>query len=68
MKKFCESVREHAMTIINFKKKKMKPLTNKEQKVVIFVDKMVKIKNIVKLGIIVIIQGNVEVLRIAYVT
>ena len=32
MKKFCESVREHAMTIINFKKKKMKPLTNKEQK------------------------------------
>ena len=38
------------------------------QKVVIFVDKMLKIKNIVKLGIIVIIQGNVEVLRIAYVT
>ena len=38
------------------------------QKVVIFVDKMVKIKNIVKLGIIVIIQGNVEVLCKAYVT
>ena len=24
MKKFCESLREHAMKIINFKKKKMK--------------------------------------------
>ena len=31
MKKFCESFREHAMKIINFKKKKMKFLTNKEQ-------------------------------------
>ena len=27
MKKFCESLREHAMKIINFKKKKMKLLT-----------------------------------------
>ena len=26
MKKFCESLREHAMEIINFKKKKMKLL------------------------------------------
>ena len=30
MKKFCESLREHAMKIINFKKKKMK-LLRKEQ-------------------------------------
>ena len=31
MKKFCESLREHVMNIINFKKKKMKLLTNKQQ-------------------------------------
>ena len=30
MKKFCESLREHAMEIINFKKKKVK-LSTKEQ-------------------------------------
>ena len=29
MKKFCESLGEHAMKIINFKKKKMKVLTKK---------------------------------------
>ena len=46
---------------------------NKMQKSVIFVKKeiekknMRKIKNIVKLEIIVIIQGNTEMLRIAYV-
>ena len=28
MKKFCESLKEHAMKIINFKKKKIKLLTN----------------------------------------
>ena len=27
MKKFCKSLREHAMKVINFKKKKMKLLT-----------------------------------------
>ena len=32
MKKFGECLREHAMEIINFKKKKMKLLTNKQQK------------------------------------
>ena len=32
MKKFCESLREHAMEIISFKKKKMKLLTNEQQK------------------------------------
>ena len=31
MKKFYESLREHAMEIINFKKKKMKLLTKKQQ-------------------------------------
>ena len=31
MKKFCESLREHAMKIINFKKKKMKLLTKEQQ-------------------------------------
>ena len=32
MKKFCESLREHAMEIINFKKEKMQLLTNEQQK------------------------------------
>ena len=32
MKKFCESLREHAMDTINFKKKKLKLLTNEQQK------------------------------------
>ena len=31
MKKFCESLREYAMKIISFKKKKMKLLTKKQQ-------------------------------------
>ena len=31
MKKFCESVREHTKKIINFKKKKMKLLTQEQQ-------------------------------------
>ena len=31
MKKFCESLRKHAMKIINFQKKKRKSLTNKQQ-------------------------------------
>ena len=31
MKKFCESLREHAMKIINFKKEKMKLLTKEQQ-------------------------------------
>ena len=32
MKKFCKSLREHAMEIINFEKKKMRLLTNEQQK------------------------------------
>ena len=31
MKKFCESLREQAMEIINFKKKKMKLLIKEQQ-------------------------------------
>ena len=31
MKTFCESLGDHAIKIINFKKKKMKLLTNKQQ-------------------------------------
>ena len=31
LKKFCEYLREHAMKIINFKKKKMKLLTMEQQ-------------------------------------
>ena len=31
MKKFCESLREYAMKMINFKKKKMKLLTKEQQ-------------------------------------
>ena len=32
MKNFSESLKEHGMKIINFKKKKMKLLTNEQQK------------------------------------
>ena len=32
MKKFYESLRQHAMDITNFKKKKIKLLTNEQQK------------------------------------
>ena len=47
--KFCESLREHAIKIINFKKEKMKLLTKssrnqmKIQKSFIFVNKNLKI-------------------------
>ena len=78
MKKFCEFVREYAMKIINYKKKKQKIVNKsgrnymKMQKSVIFLKKKLKIniwkiKNIVKLEINVITHGNVEVLHIAYV-
>ena len=78
MKKYCESLEEHAMKIINFKKKKNEVINKrasgimKMQKSVMFVKKNLKIikwkiKNIVKLEVIVIIQGNIEVLYIAYV-
>ena len=71
MKRFCEYLRKHAIKINNFKKKKMKLLTNEQQYLyTIFVKKSLKInilkmKNIVMLEIIVIIQVNIEVLHIA---
>ena len=46
MKKFCESLREHAMKMITFKKKKMKLLTKEKQesyenaKIITFVRKI----------------------------
>ena len=69
------------MKIIDFRKKEMKLLTKKQQeayenmemqKYVKFVKKNVKNKhlkdkNIIKLEIIVIMQGTIEVLHIAYV-
>ena len=64
MKKFYKSFRAHTMEIINFKKTKMKFSTNEQQKsYVIFVKKklktnMLKIQNMVKFGIIVIVWGK----------
>ena len=75
IKTFCESLREHAVEIIKFKKKKNEIINKwnpmKMQKCVKLVGKnlkinMYKIENIVKLEIIFLIQGNIEVLRIAY--
>ena len=62
-KKFCKFLREHAMKIINFKKKKLKLLTKKqpesyENTKICYICKKEntwKIKNIVKLKIIIII-------------
>ena len=76
MKKLYESLRELAMQMINFLEKDNEAINKRTagiiEKTVIFVNKNLKIniwkmKNIIKLEIIVIIQGNIEVLRIAYV-
>ena len=76
IKKFCESLREHAIKILNFFKNE---IINKRAAGIIwkykigyickekFKNKYLKEKNIVKLEIIVIIQENIEVLPIAYV-
>ena len=71
MKKFCESLREHIMRIINFKKKTMKLIIKEQQEEY----ENVKICYICKLNFqnkyvkdIVIIQGNREMLGIVYVT
>ena len=77
MKKFCESLRECAIKIINYEKKKMIPLANKQQdsyerqKSAIFSNKSLIIntslfKIIAKLKTIVITLVNTEVLNIAY--
>ena len=79
MRKFCGSLREHAVKIINFKKKKMKLLVKQQQETyenanICYICKenlenkyLKDKKNIVKLEIIVIIQDKIKVLRIAYV-
>ena len=79
--KYCTKVlrvvKKHTMQINNLKKKKMNSLTNKQQKSYQnaklcyickekFEDKCPK-ENIVKLKTIIIIQGNIEVVLIAYV-
>ena len=76
--KFCESVTEHAMKKTNFKKKKMKLLTNEQQnsyqnpKICYickgkFDDKHIADKKYIKVRDHVNIQENIEVLRIVYV-
>ena len=79
-KRLCESLRQHEMKIISFKKK-MKLLTKEQQesyknaKICYTILKkelkinmrMRKINDSLKLEIIVVIQGNTEVLCIAYV-
>ena len=78
MKNFCEFLRQYAMKIINFEMKKMKLLTKEQyesyKNVKIcyickekFENNIWKIKNIVKLEIIIILQESIEVVRIAYV-
>ena len=70
MKEFCEFLTEHAMEIINFLKNEV--INKRAAGIYIFVKKglkinMRKIKNIEKLGTIVIIQVNIVLLYIAYV-
>ena len=73
MKKFCKSLREHAMKIINFEKKKMIPLTNEEyesyfnQTSYHICNRKFLIKIIEKLKTIVIILLDTEVFHIAHV-
>ena len=77
---FCKDLKKQAMEIINYEKKKIIPLTDKEKKdtkirkFVIYVKKiLVNIKkvNVIKifkkLEIIVIIQDNIGELLIVYV-
>ena len=78
MKKFYESLKGHAIKIINFKKKKMTPLTKKylnlcatQKKIVTFAnkkfeDKYGDNKKYRKVWIIVIIQINTDMLHVAY--
>ena len=75
MKKFCKDLRTHATKIIT-KRKKMISLTIKEKytimskKFVIYAKKnlIIMIKNTIKSETIAIIQENIEVQLIIYVT
>ena len=70
MKTFWEYLREHVIKIINSKKKKVMLSTNEQQKLYENLKiNLLKIKskvNIIKLETNVIIQGNMEVLKIAF--
>ena len=79
MKTFFIFLKEHAMNINNFRKRKIKLLTKEQQEsyentkicytsMDKFENKYLRDKNIVKLDITVIMQKNTEVLRIVYVT
>ena len=74
MKKFCESLREHPMKIINFEKRKIIPLTNEEYEsyfnqrihhICLSINTLM-MKNIVKLNTIVMTHINTEVFYIIY--
>ena len=70
MKTFWEYLREHVIKIINSKNKKVMLSTNEQQKLYENLKiNLLKIKskvNIIKLETNVIIQGNMEVLKIAF--
>ena len=70
MKTFWEYLREHVIKIINSKKKKVMLSTNEQQKLYENLKiNLLKTKskvNIIKLETNVIIQGNMEVLKIAF--
>ena len=77
MKKFCSSLREHAVNILNFEKKKMLPLTKEELKLhqvtttcyicgEKFLKSSLQVKIIAKLEIIVIMQVNMAVQHIVF--
>ena len=72
MKTFCEFLREHAMKIINFGKKKIKLLTKEQQesyknvKICYIYKEKFGNKHIIKLEIIAIIQESIEVLLCIY--
>ena len=79
MKKFCESLKEHAKNIIDFENVKILPWTieelksHQDAKYVTFVEKesyisSLKIKIIEKLDIIAIIQANIDVEHMVFVT
>ena len=77
MKKFCDSLREHASNIIDFEKKKILPSTNNElnhikmQKYDIFAEEksfksLLKINIIEKSEIVVTIEINIEAQYIVF--
>ena len=71
--KFCESLREHAINIIDFEKKKMLPLTkgelksHQDAKVCYIFSKRILKKALKKTNIITIIQINIEAQHIVFV-